>query len=128
MSNFIFDVDGTLRNFELEPDIDPNLYECLSKLNVKNHLYVVTGRSYNNFQIFLNEFKDVSGDQSDIGNLFDAIFCEDGHVCYKSDGSDCLVGNIELRQLQKVRSYIRQNVERPPDGYFLSYPEDHLMG
>lgn len=128
MPDFIFDIDGTLRNFEPEPDIDPDLYGCLLRLKVKNHLYVVTGKSYSNFQIFLNELKSVSSGRGEVENLFEAVFCEDGHVCYKSNGSDCLVGNIELWQLQKVRNYIRQNVEHPPDGYFLSYPENRLMG
>jgi len=46
MNNFIFDIDGTLRNFEPKPDIHPELFGYLRKLKSKGDIYVVTGRTY----------------------------------------------------------------------------------
>lgn len=127
MSNFIFDIDGTLRNFELEPDIDPNLHLYLSRLRVNNHLYAVTGRTYKNFQNFLNELNAVVDNWEIINSLFEIVFCEDGHLCYKSDSSNCLIGKSELKQIQKVREYVNHQIKKPPYGYYLSYPEKDLL-
>ncbi len=75
MSSFIFDIDGTLRNIGSELDIDPSLTQYLKISSKINKNYIVTGRTYANFLNFAKEI------ESSV-DVFNSVFCEDGHICY----------------------------------------------
>ncbi len=108
MLNYIFDIDGTLRNFETKPNIHPELFNYLSKLKSKGSVYVVTGRTYNNFKNFHKELPSpTDGFKED---LFVKIFCEDGHICYKDNSPKVLVNNESLEQLKKIRRFIEKSI------------------
>jgi len=127
MSNFIFDIDGTLRNFESKPNIDPSLYKYLSILNRKNSLYVVTGRTYKNFKKFLLELSKTTDKATQIDSLFDTIFCEDGHICYNNDGSNCLIDQTALEQLNKTRLYVNKFLDKMNKVYHIVLPHKDLI-
>ena len=127
MSNFIFDIDGTLRNFELEPDIDPNLCEYLSKLKKNNNLYIVTGRTYNNFKNFVLELSNMTTKKLDVENMFDVVICEDGHLCYNKDGSNCLVDGASVEQLNKIMKFIDVHLNMANKKYDISLPHQDLI-
>jgi len=127
MSNFIFDIDGTLRNFEPKPNINPDLYKYLLKLKERNSLYVVTGRTYKNYKNFLLELSQTMTEAVEVDTLFDAIFCEDGHICYNNDGSNCLIDQIARAQLNKTRFYVNKYLDKVNKKYHIALPHKDLV-
>lgn len=103
MSNFIFDIDGTLRNFEPEANIDPNLLPTLLEIKKNNKLYIVTGRTLKNVNNFLDELLMTKYHRD---CLFEAIICEEGHICYFKNESTVLINKNESLQLDKVRKFV----------------------
>lgn len=120
MSSFIFDIDGTLRNFEKEPDIDPNLVTYLTISQTKHQNIVVTGRTVANLNIFLNEIRcDV--------DMFSKIYCEDGLVSFDNGNITFLINDDDLSQLNNVRTHVNEIINTD-NIYSASHPEQHLVG
>ena len=128
MSNFIFDIDGTLRNFQPEANIDPKLYSKLIKLKEKNRLFAVTGRTFNNFRNFLVELSLTTGEKERLNDLFEVIFCEDGHLYYNTVTKKCLVGIKALNQLKKVRTYVHRHYRKFVSKYSIDLSQKDLVG
>ncbi len=108
MSNIIFDIDGTLRNFEKELDVDPTLYKCLLLLKSKHTYYIATGRTYSNYLNFIKELEE-NNKQTSWDNLFDIVFCEDGHICYKNGRQKLLITKKDSEQIKIVKQYFKKN-------------------
>lgn len=121
MSSFIFDIDGTLRNIGRNPDIDPLLAHYL-KISSKDHKnYIVTGRTYANFLNFVKEI------ESSI-DIFNSVFCEDGHICYCGRETKLLIAEEAQKQLEIIRRIINDLLISPNNKYGVSSPENHLVG
>lgn len=120
MANLIFDIDGTLRNFEKEPNIDPNLVKYLVASQNKNRNIVVTGRTVANLNIFFREINCSA-------NIFSKIYCEDGLINLENGNVAFLANPTELSQLKIARKYIDQIVINTNE-FKASYPDKHLRG
>jgi len=120
MSNLIFDIDGTLRNFEKEPNIDPRLVEYITVSQTDNQNIVVTGRTVANLNIFLSEI-NCSAD------IFSKIYCEDGLISLENGNVTFLANPVDLNQLEVARKYIDQIVVNT-NQFNASYPDKHLRG
>lgn len=118
--HYLFDIDGTLRNFESEPDIAPSLYQVLTKIKRDNLLSVVTGRTYNNYNIFLSEVLLASNCQANINELFENVYCEDGHILYRRGVPISLISTQAQKQMDLMRKYI--------ESLNLTYPSPELRG
>lgn len=122
MANFIFDIDGTLRNFEPEPNIDINLLKFLLKIKDEHKLYVVTGKTYKKFSEFNDEFLlDIENGHRE--DLFDAIFCEDGHIFYESGKKTVLIDKLATEQLKIVKKYLDKHINKTKRRFNFYYPD-----
>lgn len=127
MSNIIFDIDGTLRNFEKELDIDPTLYKYLLLLKNKHTYYIATGKTYSNYLNFIKELEE-NDKQTGWGNLFNIVFCEDGHICYKNDRPKLLITKKDLEQIKIIKQYFKENIKEFENKYFVNCPSRKLIG
>lgn len=117
MANLIFDIDGTLRNFETEPQFDPELqkYLLISQKRHKNH--IVSGRTYSNIQSLFKEM-DLAED------VFQSISCEDGHICYYNKARRILLNLDELLQLERAKKLAKLSLKKFPS---VSLPDPNLI-
>jgi len=118
--HYLFDIDGTIRNFESEPDIAPNLYQVLTKIKGDHILSVVTGRTYKNYNIFLSEVVSASNCQTNVHKLFENVYCEDGHLLYKKGVPTSLVSFSAQKQIDLMKKYV--------ESLNLTYPSPELRG
>ncbi len=76
---------------------------------------------------FLLELSQSSTGASEASDLFDVIFCEDGHICYNSDGSSCLIDQEALEQLNKMRLYVNKYLDKVNKKYRIALPHEDLI-
>ncbi|MBU1129930.1 HAD hydrolase family protein, partial [Patescibacteria group bacterium] len=55
-------------------------------------------------------------------------FCENGHLCYKNDGLNCLIKKNALRQIEKVKKYVDREIKQKSARFCFSYPSSELVG
>lgn len=127
MNNFIFDIDGTLRNFEPKPDIHPELLRCLQKLKLEGEIFVVTGRTYKNFNNFISELSEATSEEVQEADLFKTIYCEDGHIYYDQGEPNINIDEASLDQLKKVRTFLNKQIKLKSTDYSINLPHAELI-
>lgn len=127
MSTFLFDIDGTLRNFEPESDIDPDLLNILLTVKKLHPLYAITGRTFQNFKNFVKELKKGSNLKEFTGDIFKSVFCEDGHVYYEHGNKKLLISNQAEVQLRVIKEIISSHVKNQAFLFHIRHPSPDLI-